>query len=119
MPSWKDVVAFATTLPETEESTWFNTPSFKVKGKGFVRLRDEDGLVVCFVADLGEKEALLAADADKFRTTPHYDGYPTVLLHLPSLSRRELAELLTDAWRIKAPKRVLAAFEAAGGKPPD
>jgi len=89
-----------------------------VKGKGFCRLRDEDGLLVVFVADLGEKEALLAANPRKFRTTPHYDGWPTVLLHLPSLSRRELAELLTDAWRQKAPTRVLAAFEESGAAPP-
>jgi hypothetical protein len=89
-----------------------------VKGKGFCRLRDEDGLLVVFVADLGEKEALLTANPKKFRTTPHYDGWPTVLLHLPSLSRRELAELLTDAWRQKAPKRVLAAFEEGGDRPP-
>ena len=118
MATFDDVRQICLALPETEESTWFGTPSFKVKGKGFVRLRDEDGLVVCFVADLCEKEALLTADPDKFRTTPHYDGYPTVLLHLPSLDRAELAELLTDAWRVKAPKRVLAAFEASGGDPP-
>ena len=105
MATFDDVREICLALPETEESTWFGTPSFKVKGKGFVRLRDEDGLVVCFVADLGEKESLLTADPDKFRTTPHYDGYPTVLLHLPSLDRGELAELLTDAWRAKAPKR--------------
>ena len=112
MATFDDVRSICLALPETEESTWFGTPSFKVKGKGFVRLRDEDGLVVCFVADLGEKDALLAADPDKFRTTPHYDGYPTVLLHLPSIDRDELTELLTDAWRAKAPKRVLRAFDA-------
>jgi len=89
-----------------------------VKGKSFCRLRDEDGLLVVFVADLEEKEAMLGAESKKFRTTPHYDGYPAVLLHLPSIGRRELAELLTDSWRLKAPKRVLAAFDAAGGAPP-
>lgn len=66
---------------------------------------------MCFVADLGEKEALLASDPKKFRTTPHYDGYPTVLLHLPSIRTRELRELLTDAWRVKAPKRLLAELD--------
>lgn len=89
-----------------------------MKGKGFCRLRDEDGLVVVFVNDLEEKEALLTGEPKKFRTTPHYDGYPTVLLHLPSIGKKELAELLTESWRIKAPKRVLAAFDAAGGKLP-
>jgi hypothetical protein len=116
--TFDDVRRICLALPETEESTSYGTPAFKVKGKLFVRLRDDDGLVVCFVADLGEKELLLESDPDKFRTTPHYDGYPTVLLHLPSFDRAELAELLTDSWRQKAPAKVLAAFEAAGGGPP-
>lgn len=74
--------------------------------------------MVVFVADLGEKEALLTANPKRFRTTPHYDGWPIVLVHLPSIGKTELAELLTDAWRSKAPKRVLKAFDDAGGKPP-
>ena len=78
-----------------------------MKGRGFARLRDEDGLVVVFVGDLGEKDMLLESDPKKFRTTPHYDGYPTVLLHLPSIGKKELRELLTDSWRRKAPPTVL------------
>jgi hypothetical protein len=113
-----DVRSICLALPATEESTSYGTPAFKVKGKLFARLRGEDGLLVCFVGDLGEKELLLGTDADKFRTIPHYDGYPAVLLHLASFDRAELAELLTDSWRHKAPAKVLAAFEAAGGNPP-
>ena len=60
-----------------------------------------------FVGDLGEKEMLLESEPKKFRTTPHYDGYPTVLLHLPSIGKKELRELLTDSWRRKAPPKVL------------
>ncbi len=67
---------------------------------------------MCFVGDLGEKEALLESEPKKFRTTPHYDGYPTVLLHLPSLGKRELRELITDSWRIKAPPKLVRELDA-------
>ncbi|MGQ0615552.1 MAG: MmcQ/YjbR family DNA-binding protein [Acidimicrobiia bacterium] len=118
MATFDDVRRICGALPETVEVPWFGTPSFKVKGKGFCRWRDEDGLVVVWVADLAEKDALLSAEPDKFTTTPHYDGHPTVLVRLENLSVPELAELLTDAWRARAPKRALQAFEAAGGAPP-
>ena len=63
------------------------------------------------VADLGEKEALLQSDPKKFFTTPHYDGYPTVLVNLRAIGVKELRELITDSWRCQAPKRVLQAFD--------
>ena len=47
----------------------------------------------------------------KFFTTPHYDGYPAVLVRFAETDEDELRELLTDSWRLAAPKRVLAAFE--------
>ena len=70
-----------------------------------------------FVEDLGEKDALLASDPSKFHTTPHYDGYPTVLVDLASVDEQELTELITDSWRTKAPKRVLQAFEQPRAQP--
>ena len=47
-----------------------------------------------------------------FFTTPHYDGYPYVLVRLDAVDRNQLAELLEDAWRIRAPKRVVAEYES-------
>jgi hypothetical protein len=83
-----------------------------VKDKGFLRIRSEaEGGLVVFVADLEEKEALLASEPDKFFTTPHYDGYPAVLVNLPAIDADELREVITDSWRLKAPKRVLKAFD--------
>ena len=112
MASEEDVRRIALSLPETIEKPWFNTPGFRVKDKGFLRIRSEaEGGLVVFVADLGEKEALLASDPDKFFTTPHYDGYPAVLVNLPAVDVDELRELITDSWRLKAPKRVLKAFQ--------
>lgn len=94
------------------EKSWFNSPGFRVKDKGFLRIRSEaEGWLVVFVADLEDKEALLASDPDKFHTTPHYDGYPTVLVDMAAVDEAELTELICDAWRAKAPKRVLQAHE--------
>jgi hypothetical protein len=92
-------------LPATEESTSYGTPSFKVKGTFLVRLRNEEDLT-SLVLPTEEKDALLADDRGIFFTTPHYDGYPTILVRLPKITERELRELITDAWRLKAPPKV-------------
>jgi hypothetical protein len=108
MATEDDVRRIALSLPETTEKPWHNTPGFRVKDKSFLRIRSEaEGALVVFVADLGEKEAMLAAEPDKFFTTPHYDGYPTVLVHLEAVDEDELRELVTESWLQKAPKRVL------------
>ena len=106
MPSWDDVVAIGRGLPEVEESTWFRTPSLKVRGKGFARLRTEaEGLLV-LMCSLEEKEALLASGGPAFTTTPHYDGYGAVLVDLDRVDPGHLAELVEEAWRLKAPARL-------------
>ena len=63
------------------------------------------------VEHLGAKEALLADDPDVFFTTPHFDGYPAVLVRLPEIALDELEELIFDAWRCQAPRTLVEAFE--------
>jgi hypothetical protein len=109
--AWSDVVACGTALPEVEESTWFRTPALKVRGKSFCRMKDGETLVVK-VIDLEDKEALLRADPETFFTTPHYDGYAYVLVRLERIALAQLGELIEDAWRCTAPKKLLAAYEA-------
>jgi hypothetical protein len=118
MATEADVRKIALSLPETRERPSYNSsPGFRVKDKLFLRIRSEaEGGLVVFVSDLGEKDALLQADPKKFFTTPHYDGYATVLVNLKAIGVRELRELITDSWRLKAPKRVLQAFDATPGK---
>jgi hypothetical protein len=83
-----------------------------VKDKGFLRIRSEaEGGLVVFVADLGEKEGLLSSEPEKFFTTPHYDGHPSVLVNLPAVDVDELQELITESWRLRAPKRLLKQFD--------
>jgi hypothetical protein len=64
------------------------------------------------VADEEEKLALIASDPEKFFTEPHYNNFPAVLVRLDAIDGDELAELLTDAWRNAAPRRLVAEFDA-------
>ena len=109
MASWATVKRLGKKLPEVEESTWFNTPSLKVRKRSFVRLREPDVIVV--LVDMDEKEVLLQAEPEVFFATPHYDGYPAMLVRLSAIGSDELDEVLTESWRRVAPKRLLKAFD--------
>ena len=113
MPTWSDVVELGLRLPEVEESTWFGTPSLKVRGKSFCRLRTAPDALVLRVADMGEREALLQSEPETFFTTPHYDGYPYVLVRLDRVDRDELGALIEDTWRARAPRRLVAQYDGA------
>jgi hypothetical protein len=76
----------------------------------FARLRDDGDSLVVWVADESEKRAMVQAEPDKFFTTPHYDGHPSVLVRCSVVSVEELSELLTEAWRLRAPARVLSRY---------
>ena len=62
------------------------------------------------VADLGEKEALLAADPRAYFTVPHYDGYPAVLVRLDAIGLEDLEDVIVEAWLSRAPKRTAQAY---------
>jgi len=67
------------------------------------------------VGDLDEKDLILSDDRGIFFTTPHFDGYPAVLMRIPSLTkleREELRDLVVDAWLTRAQKRVAKAWLA-------
>ena len=104
MASWADVVDLGSELPGVEESTWYRTPALKVRGKGFLRLKEDGESLAVPVLDLEDKGALLRANPEVFFTTPHYDGHAYVLVHLDQIGREQLAELVEDAWRLRAPK---------------
>jgi hypothetical protein len=112
MPTWDDVVTIATRLPGVEVGTSFRTPALRVRGKGMCRLRSNPDALVLRVIDMGEREALVQGQPDVFFTTPHYEGYPYVLVRLDAIDPIELAELLEEAWRVFAAKRVVKAWEA-------
>jgi hypothetical protein len=64
------------------------------------------------VAGEDAKQELIAAEPDKYFTEPHYNGFPAVLVWLAEVDADELRELLTDAWRVQAPKALVRAFDA-------
>ena len=115
MPAWEDVVELGARLPGVEVGTSFGTPALKVRGKGMCRLRTNPDALVLRVADMGEREALLQGQPEVFFSTPHYDGYPYVLVRLQSVDPIELGELLEEAWRVRAGKRAVAKWEAERG----
>jgi len=106
--NWKQLVALGRALPEVKEGIWYRTPSLEVRGKSFIRLK-EDGENVVFVVDsVDEQEALIAALPDVYFITDHYRGYAAVLTRLATLTAAEARVRLERAWRNKAPKSLLA-----------
>jgi hypothetical protein len=95
-------------LPEVEEGTSHGTPSLKVRGKSFVRLKDADTLVVLCAVE--EKEMLMEAAPETYFETDHYKGWPAVLVRLKRVGAAELRRRLERAWCLKAPKRLIAKF---------
>ncbi len=112
MLGWDDVVAIGTRFPDVEVGTCFGTPALRVRGKFMCRLRTDPDALVVRVIDRADADALLLGKPDLYFTTPHHDGHPYVLVRLDVVSEEELAELLEDAWRLRVPKRVLAAYDA-------
>lgn len=107
-----DVRRLALSLPATTEKPSYGQPGFRVKDTLFARVREEGDVLVLWVDSVEEKEALIAAEPATFFTTPHDDGHPMVLVRLSAVDTDELAELLTDAWYVRAPQRLRADVDA-------
>lgn len=104
-----DVRRVALSLPGAyEQESYGGSPSWRTKPRMFTTIRDDDGALVVWVASVEEKESLLAADPDKFHTSPHYDGHPVVLVHMTAIDVEELTELVQESWRRRAPRSLTA-----------
>jgi hypothetical protein len=122
--SWDDVSRIALSLPEAVESDMRGQRAWKVKDKLFVwerPLRQSDlkalgdaapdgPILGARVEHLIAKEALIADDPSVFFTTPHFDGYPAVLIRLDEISNEILEEVIIEAWLARAPKRLAQRF---------
>ena len=113
MLGWDDVAKIGSRFPDVEVSTSYGTPALKVRKKLMCRMRTDPDALVLRVIDMGEREALLQGDPDVFFTTPHYDGYPYVLVRLERADPVELAELIEEVWRLRAPKRLVSEYDAS------
>lgn len=99
-------------LPEAyERASYDERPSWRTKPRMFAIVGEDPGKLAVWVSSLEEKAALLAADPAVFSTTAHHDGHPMVLVDLATVDDGELVELLTESWRLRAPKRTVAAWE--------
>jgi hypothetical protein len=122
--TWDDVRRIALGLPDTTEGSSHGLTAWKVNDKGFVWERPlrksdlvalgtgaPDGPILgVHVEHVGLKEAHLAADPDVFFTTPHFEGYPAVLVRLERIGVTELEEIVVDAWLSRAPKRLARQY---------
>jgi hypothetical protein len=100
-------------LPEAyEQASYDGRPSWRTKPRMFAIVGEDPGQLAVWVASLEEKDGLLAADPAVFSTTRHHDGHPIVLVDLASVDEEEAAELITESWRLRSPKRAVAAWRA-------
>ena len=111
-----DVRRLALALPHVAEidSDGFD---FRVANKGFIWSYPERSpgkprhirtdIAVLYVGDEAEKQALLLGEPEVFFTAPGYGGYPLVMLRLPEVDVERLKELVTDAWRMRAPDELV------------
>src|SRR5437763_15190877 len=112
MATWEDVRRIALALPETSEQLSHGAAAWRVRDKMFVwerPLRQSDLRALGDAAPAGPilgarvehllaKEALIADNPDAFFTTPHFDGYPAVLVLLEKVGLEELEEVIVEAW---------------------
>jgi hypothetical protein len=105
MATFEDVRALVVDLPGAEEGTSYGTPAFKVRKKLFARLREEGDVLVVRV-DRDERDALIDSEPEVYFVTPHYENYGYVLVRLDVVERDHLREILTEAWRLAAPKKL-------------
>ena len=127
MATMADLDELALAMPQTtKELSDDGRPAYRVHGKLFClhrgRRRDAldpetgerlDDVLMFRVADLGVKELLLSDARGLYFTTPHFEGYPAVLLRIPDLARidlQELEDLVSEAWLTRAQKRVAKAW---------
>ena len=102
MVTYETVREMALALPNVEEGTSYGTPALKVRGKLFVRLK-EDGETIVLKTTYEEREELMAHDPETYFITDHYLNYPYVLVSLKDVSKDALRELVRASYKLARP----------------
>lgn len=102
--SWDEAVAFALTLPGTELSTSYGKPAVKVNGRAFLYTGHEDKTSFGVAIDLDTVELLKETDPDTFWQTPHYEGWPAVLIRYGSKDPERVREIVERSYAWTAAK---------------
>ena len=107
MVSKAQVNKIVLSFPGTEEGTSYGYPSYKVAGKFFTRLRDEDASLVMGVGSIDERDMLLEANPLVFHITDHYKNYPYVLVRIAKIDAKTLRGMLERRWLEICPKKLM------------
>lgn len=114
MISHDDVRRIAAGLPGTyEQASFGGRPSWRTKPRMFAWIREDPEALVVWVSSEEEKTALITSEPDRFFTTPHYDGTAILLVRLEAVDDIEAAELVTESWRLRAPRALVKSWDAA------
>jgi hypothetical protein len=106
------VVKIAGKLPGIEVGSSYGTPALRVKKKFLCRMKEDGESLVVQTANLDEKDFLMETDPAVFYETPHYRGWPGVLIHLSKIDDKRLLNLLEASWKRLAGKKLLADYAA-------
>jgi hypothetical protein len=131
MTTWDDVRRIALKLPEATERRSRDLRQWTVRKKLFVWERPlrradlealgeqapEGPILGARVEHVGAKEALIADDPQVYFTTPHFDGYPAILVALDRIAPEDLREVIVEAWLARAPKRLAASYLGSQAQP--
>ena len=109
MKDWDEVAAFALTLPGTDRSTSYGQPAVKVRGKLIASTGHEEGSFHV-AATHEEKAVLIGTDPDTYWQTPHYEGWPGLLVHYGSADPERVRAVIARAWWDRASKVQRASF---------
>ena len=109
MNDWDAVAAFALTLPSAEASTSYGQPAIKVKARMFVSSGHVDGSFHV-IAPHEEKALLIETDADTFWQTPHYEGWPGLLVRYGSADPDRVRAVIARGWWDRATKKLRADY---------
>jgi hypothetical protein len=131
MATWNDVARLATAMPSVVETVRWDMKTWAVKDKskekGFVWERPlrkneiaalgsgapKGAILGAHTSSLEIKEVLLKRDPGVYFTTPHFDGYPAILVRLSRIKVGELRDLIVEAWLARAPERLVKEYLAS------